>query len=487
MAKIRMRDVLVVLPGITGSVLQRDGVDVWAASGQAFWGATTGLGQSIRGLGIAGGDDPEAEELGDGVRATRLIEIPRGVAGLAKSDGYATLRRFFSEQFELVEGLDSEKPANYFEFAYDWRRDNRAAAHRLKRLVDRRLPQWREFSGCRDAKAILVAHSMGGLVGRYYAEVLEGWRDCRALITLGTPYRGSVNALMSLNSGYKRLCLDFTEVLRSFPSVHQLLPIYEMLEIDGHHRRLAEVDGIPGVDRARAEQALRFHREIEAAVDRNKDEPAYSRGFVTIPVVGISQPTLQSASFAAGRLAAGYELPSRGDSLFQGGDGTVPRVSAVPIELSDDPRLIAVAERHSSLQRNGQVLDWLRESLRQLQGRGLKEIRGPDLVGPLGDRATIGLGLDDVYLPDEPVAIAAILDGRGRDYGPPVGRIEPVSGGAGPLAGVFQDAGDAWVWDVEGLGPGLYRVEVQTTKGGPGAPTPVHDVFEVVRGDDVAS
>ena len=297
-----MGDVVVVLPGITGSILQHDGTDVWAASGGAIWGAISRLGRPILDLRIENDDDHEAEDLGDGIRATRLVEIPRGIAGLAKSDGYATLRRFFADQFDLIDGSNGDGPANYFEFAYDWRRDNRAAAHRLKRLIDRRLSQWRESSGCRDAKAILVAHSMGGLVGRYYAEVLEGWGACFALVTLGTPYRGSVDALRTLSGGYRKLGFDFTEVLRSFPSVHQLLPIYEMLVVDGQHRRVAEVDGIPGVDRTRAKQALRFHREIEAAVDRNLTDPGYSRGFITIPVVGIGQPTLQSAIYATGEL-----------------------------------------------------------------------------------------------------------------------------------------------------------------------------------------
>jgi hypothetical protein len=43
-AKVRMRDIVVLLPGITGSVLQKDGKDIWAISGQAVWKAlTTGI------------------------------------------------------------------------------------------------------------------------------------------------------------------------------------------------------------------------------------------------------------------------------------------------------------------------------------------------------------------------------------------------------------------------------------------------------------
>ena len=42
---------------------------------------------------------------------------------------------------------------------------------------------------------IVVAHSMGGLVARYWMGPLGGWRVCRALITLGTPHRGAPKAL----------------------------------------------------------------------------------------------------------------------------------------------------------------------------------------------------------------------------------------------------------------------------------------------------
>lgn len=50
MAKLRMRDIVVLLPGITGSVLQKDGKDLWAISGQAAWRALTSLGSSLQQL-----------------------------------------------------------------------------------------------------------------------------------------------------------------------------------------------------------------------------------------------------------------------------------------------------------------------------------------------------------------------------------------------------------------------------------------------------
>jgi triacylglycerol lipase len=44
----------------------------------------------------------------------------------------------------------------------------------------------------------IVAHSQGGLVAAWYLKKLGGWRRVRALVTLGTPYRGTPAALFGL-------------------------------------------------------------------------------------------------------------------------------------------------------------------------------------------------------------------------------------------------------------------------------------------------
>ena len=64
---------IVVLPGISGSVLQKDGKDVWALSGEAISSFLRSFGKSVKDLRIAGPDDPEMDDLGDGVVASRLI------------------------------------------------------------------------------------------------------------------------------------------------------------------------------------------------------------------------------------------------------------------------------------------------------------------------------------------------------------------------------------------------------------------------------
>jgi hypothetical protein len=472
---------VVLLPGITGSVLQKDGKDVWAISGQAAWGWLRSLGDSLQELAL-GGDDP------GGIVAARVMPDAHVVPGLVKIDGYSATAKMVTETFDIVRGsIWDARPANFIEFPYDWRLDNRTNAQRLAELVSDRLPRWRKHTGNGDAGVIFLAHSMGGLVVRYFVEVLGGWRDCRALITFGTPYRGSLNALNFLANGYKRLFTDLSEVMRSFPSMYQLLPIYRALRIGEDYVRVAEAASVPGIDRARSEDALAFHREIEAKVDEHRKDPDYlDKGYVIVPVVGTRQPTLQSAVLAGGRVTAGAELPSWIDPLLTDGDGTVPRASAIPIELSDAYRDSFVPERHGSLQCNRSVLDDVRGRLEQMQVRGLRAVRGPEESPAAAERPAIALDLDDLYVAGEPVTLRAGLVNAQGAPGPLRARIEPVavsSAGATVAAAAleFTEGPDGWTLAPEELPPGLYRVEVRTAKAGPLAPPPVHDLFEVVE------
>ncbi len=481
MAKLRMRDLVILLPGITGSVLQKDGKDLWAISGQAAWSALVTLGSALQRLKLSG-DDPAIDDLGDGVRAVRVMADAHLVPGLVKIDGYSGMSRLVAGEFEVVAGsIENGNPANFFEFPYDWRRDNRCSARRLQAFIRDRLPLWRKHSGAADAKVIFLAHSMGGLVARYYLEVLEGWRDCRALVTFGTPYRGSVNAVDFLANGYKKLFLDLTDMMRSFTSVYQLLPIYKVLECGGSVNRIAETDGVPGIAREKAEDALEFHREIEQAVSLHQGDPEYAKaGYRIVPVVGTRQPTLQSACLANGRVVTSRTLPSGIDPLLDDGDGTVPYLSAIPIELSAEYRESYIPERHGCLQNNLQMLNELRNRLRQMQIPGLGAIRGPEISADREQGAAIALDLEDIYVAGDPVLMRARLVNYGDDPGGMGARIQPLAGGPA-VKTEFRELDGEWVLERDQMPPGLYRVEVGTRKAGPASPPAVHDIFEILK------
>jgi triacylglycerol esterase/lipase EstA (alpha/beta hydrolase family) len=475
--KIPMRDLIIILPGILGSVLQKDGKDLWNVSGQAIWQVLTRTGDTIRNLKL-GQDSPEAESLGDGVRATALMQDTHLIPGLWKIDGYTKTARLITDNFDVIPGDiyndPDDRAANFYQFPYDWRRDNRANARILKKLIDKRLKCWRDKSGAADAKVILLAHSMGGLVSRYYLEVLEGWQDSRALFTFGTPYRGSLNAINFLANGYKQLFLDLTDVMRSLTSIYQLLPIYQVVKIGDSYQRIAEADGLPNVDKLKAQDALAFHREIEAAVEQHLKLEQYLQSFTVVPIAGVQQPTLQSAILENGRLTASEALPAvlhnRPD--LGDGDGTVPQVSAIPIERSKNFDNFFIAEQHGALQNQPQVLDNLLNCLQLSQF---------DLAGVKAPQTAISLSLDDLYLPDEPVSIRARVTGS-IAFGKLKAEIESVSGDRPPLSLDFVEQEKDWLLAIGDLPAGLYRVTVQTKNPGEQAPTPVHGLFEVVRG-----
>jgi hypothetical protein len=70
-ARRAIRDVVVVIPGIMGSVLQKDGKDLWALSGQALVGGLRSLNRNIDQLRLS--SDSVAPDLGDGIVATRVM------------------------------------------------------------------------------------------------------------------------------------------------------------------------------------------------------------------------------------------------------------------------------------------------------------------------------------------------------------------------------------------------------------------------------
>lgn len=492
-----MKDMVVVLPGIMGSILQKDGKDLWNVSGQAIWQVVRSLGDRLDDLKLEG-DDPEGGDLDDGVTTTGLITDTHLIPGLWKIDGYDKTSRLIIDNFKVVKGDIYQDPeeqiANFYHFPYDWRRDNRANANILKRLLDKRLKTWRESSGNSNAKVILLAHSMGGLISRYYLEVLGGWEDARALFTFGTPYRGSLNAVNVLANGFRRQGIDLLqilgmkEIINSFTSIYQLLPIYPALQVDGASKRVAEVANLPNINQEKANQALAFHREIEAAVKTHPDS------YATVPFVGVQQPTLQSAEFTNGKITVSRELPlimkNRNLASLANGDGTVPQISAFPIEFSDRDVLEIpsfIAEAHGSLQNQPDILLNLLNKLQisQATGETLEEIRGRGdkksrniRIGQKG----ISLFLEDLYLNNEPIIIKAKANPDNSDFGSLKAQIACVSDRRPDLNLDFVNQSNEWLINPDDLSlePGLYRIKVATEKRGGDSPNPVKDLFEVV-------
>lgn len=394
-----MQDVIVLLPGISGSRLTKHGKVIWGFSAAAALRALVTGGGAIENALTLEEDPVAVDDLGDGVVADALIPDLHMIPGLWKIDGYTRIYETLRASFSVTEG------ENLFSFPYDWRRDNRVSARRLARSCHGWLRDWRVRSGNSGARLILIGHSMGGLVARYYLECMEGWKDTRALITFGTPFRGSLNALDTLSNGMREGPLgviDLTRATRSFTSIYQLLPIYPSYDPGaGPLLRVGEAIDIPNVDAARAAGALAFHHEIIAAAKANKALPAYQDGFRTVPYVGVFQSTSQSARLRDGRI----EMLTRHANKDQGGDGTVPRVSAEPVGHRAGDGSAFFATRHGSLQNADAALVNLRALLNSFyldlgQFRGDREEVRPGVL-------QVDLQVPDLVDTGEPVRIVA--------------------------------------------------------------------------------
>ncbi len=458
-------DVVILLPGISGSALTKDGKVLWGTGAGGIWNALTTFGDSIRSLALSGDDDPTLDDL-DGVVATSLVQDLHLIPGFWKIDGYTKVRE------HLVSTLALRPGANFFEFPYDWRRDNRVASRKLARFARERLQTWRESSGAGDAKLVFIAHSMGGLVARGFIDGPEqGWVDTRALITLGTPHRGSLNALGFLANGFSagvgRLRFDFSDTLRSFTGVYQLLPRFACVDRgNGQLVRPSETAGLPHIDPERARAALGFYEELEEWHARSAALPGYlDIGPKWYPVTGTFQRTMLSARLAGGALTLLQTLAGSAD----GGDGTVPRGSATPLHMEGTSAGMFANQVHGSLQNDPAILDHVTAI-----AAGLSIDTG-------AYRATfnISLQVEDVYAAEAPVRLTATSEPRLPTLNvdlydasrPPttsqtrVGTISLADQGDGELVGEAM------------LSPGAYRAVVAEA----GA-APVADTFLVVKG-----
>jgi pimeloyl-ACP methyl ester carboxylesterase len=429
-------DVVVVVPGLIGSVLAKDGRPLWGTSPGALYRIFSG--GALRQMALTAVDD-ETDDLGDGIVATGLVDNVEILPGLWKQGGYSRLTAGLTEVGGLIPG------ENLFAFPYDWRRSNRVSARKLAAVVPGWLDAWRRKSGNAQAKVVFVVHSMGGLVARHYVECLNGWTMTRTILSFGTPYKGSGNALGFLCNGFTWKigpveAFDGTDALRSFDSVYQLLPTYPFVKEPGQqHKRVFELD-LPNLDPARAKAAHAFHDEIRLAQEANARSDEYRMSGPRVrPVIGTEQPTVQSAAWD-GRTLTMLMVPEGADL---GGDGTVPRVSALPLELGFESATY-VPNTHSALQSDDVSFGHMRSVLTEAD------------VDPRTLRAAAGesfsLYLEDAYRAGRPVRIEATVSDHLQVIDGTVERVD-------------EPAEPAWITLRRSPGDDRYRCEVSLSPG----------------------
>jgi pimeloyl-ACP methyl ester carboxylesterase len=349
------------------------------------------------------------------------------------------VRRFGpSEQYgALVRDLEAcgfdeqATPPTFYACPYDWRRDNREAAHVLAERVDQAAA---DHAGL--AEITLLGHSMGGLIARYYLEsgqfdTRPGFSAVRQLVTIGTPHRGSPLALTAALGQERRLFLSAEQMLRfvsdpRFPSLYQLLPPQGEPYLWDWGQAYHHVDVYDpslaarlGLAHENLEAARAFHTGLDPA-----RRPSGVRYFLFF---GTRQTMVSTLLLHE----EGERLDVRRNVLQNAGDGTVPVWSAALSGLQGQP----VGGAHGTLYKNPE----LRRTLAVLLGRR----------GALDRVLPFDLSLPDPFFPsgkwatERPAerlrALAALLSGpsgaAASDFPVEVALREPVvyPGGDVPL------------------------------------------------------
>ena len=247
------RNPVVVIPGILGTRLidPETGGTVWGAFTRTTVNPASDNGARTVALPLAEG--VPLDQLTDGVATDGVLDrleldllLLRGLRLSAYVDILATLAAGEYRDSELGDaGVIDYGGAHYtcFQFPYDWRREiseHAPALHEMILSAKRANPRHADRGD--DLKVDVVAHSMGGLVLRYYLRygphpigpdgeipplTWEGARHVENAILVATPNAGSVSALEQLVEGVR--FAPFTAkyrapLLGTFPSIYQLLP-----------------------------------------------------------------------------------------------------------------------------------------------------------------------------------------------------------------------------------------------------------------------
>ncbi len=255
------RNPVIVIPGVLGSRLidESSGVTVWGAFRKNY--ANPGSDEGARLIALPLSSDIEQSQnhnhhietsvKSDGVLESlelKLAGIPISIqayAGILSTLGAGGYRDESLGLGEIDYGTDH---FTCFQFDYDWRQDIPSNAAHLKSFIDEKRKdvqaKYKEYYGIENAevKFDIVAHSMGGILSRYFARYgatdldiippgevpWSGADDVERLILVAPPNAGSLEAMDQLINGFNtgRPILPFYHeaLIGSFPSVYQILP-----------------------------------------------------------------------------------------------------------------------------------------------------------------------------------------------------------------------------------------------------------------------
>ncbi len=268
------RNPIVLIPGILGSKLidPQTGVAAWGTFG--FKRANPNTPEGSRLLSVPMQEGKKLDELHDNLEPNGTLDsvvvnfggYPVVLNAYAYILGVLGVGGYRDQQLSETGAVDwGDRHFTCFQFDYDWRRDIVESAKKFDRFIkDKKRYVEQEIEkrfGIKNhaIKFDIVAHSMGGLIARYYLRygtqdlpqdgslpelTWEGSRYVENVIMIGTPNGGSVDALRILVDGYKpALFLPHypPAVIATMPAVYEMLP-------RSRHRTLLDEQGQPVAD-----------------------------------------------------------------------------------------------------------------------------------------------------------------------------------------------------------------------------------------------
>ena len=312
-------------------------------------------------------------QVGDIVRTEVLVK-----------DVYTSTVKFFTQQRGYQEGRD------FFVCPYDWRKhipDIAAGGldNTLDKCIDNALALNPEKS-----QVDILAHSMGGLVARYYVSDASRAGKVAHLVTLGTPYLGAPKIALGV---IDKMCfMDFLfgscwvnenmlhELLQNFPAGYEVAPSESYFQVypDGYIYRDWDKNGDSIVD-----GRLNFDATSNLLSEHNSELTTQAQSYFTSVggwtnnngTNGVNVMMIVGSGLGTPQIIQEKQVRDWWNNPFlkkivykikkvDGGDGTVPLYSAnmrnpvLGIDLSDNVSTVYFPNvNHGDLPKKSQVLE----------------------------------------------------------------------------------------------------------------------------------
>lgn len=232
---------IIFVPGIKGSVLQKDGKTLWFRTSDALHKTS-----------------PLIYKENDGVVASDLLARISVIPGIFEYKAY----------YGIARALACNK--NGYVFVYDWREHLDTTSEKFGAFVER----VRKETG---KKPIVVAHSMGGLVAHGY--VKQHPENIAKVVYVSVPFRPGIGYFDDVNEGapiFRNTTILSKEAVFSHPATYYLLAHKGSNQYEGHdffsatewqeNKWSVFKDSVPDIEKFQMllDRAVKYHALLDA-------------------------------------------------------------------------------------------------------------------------------------------------------------------------------------------------------------------------------